>query len=104
MIKLFLLVGYYASDVRYQFLSTISDNDCDVVFERGAGQLCAIGYEANPEQAPCNLADGSTLAVNSDHYTLIGLSSFAGCDNSKPVIFSRISHYLEWIADLTNIS
>lgn len=101
-----ILVNLHESVVRYEFLSVIADEDCDDIFERETGEFCAFGNDDNPGQAPCYMADGSTLATNNgdEEYTLIGLSSWAGCNNTNPAIFTRTSLYLDWISDVTNLS
>lgn len=89
-------VTYYLSTIRYNFLEVISDEECQKNTILQEGEFCTIGGIGNPEKYPCSLDRGSSLAkVYDGNFTLIGLSSYAGCNTNNPEIFTRISLYLE---------
>lgn len=100
----YLIVTYFLSKVRYHFLEIISDEECEGQVLLQDGEFCTIGGIDNPEKYPCRLDNGSTLAEEIDgNITLIGLSTFSGCNTNNPSVFVRISLYLDWIKEVTDL-
>ena len=66
----------------------------------GPGSLCAGSLDAAKFEGSCQGDSGGPLTrQDDDGRTLVGLVSFAkGCGAGKPVVYTRVSHYDEWIA------
>lgn len=101
IIKFFLKATYYLSTIRYNFLEVISDEECLEQTTLQDGEFCTIGGTNNPEKYPCNLDRGSSLAIDIDgNFTIIGLTANGGCNTNNPVLFTRVSLYLDWINEV----
>lgn len=65
----------------------------------GPGSLCAGSLDAAKFEGSCQGDSGGPLTrQDGDGRTLVGLVSFAkGCGAGKPVVYTRVSHYDDWI-------
>ncbi|KAL4707784.1 hypothetical protein ACJJTC_001730, partial [Scirpophaga incertulas] len=63
------------------------------------GQLCAGDPQGGHDA--CQGDSGGPLQVmfeNASHYELVGVTSFGeGCGTTKPGVYTRIAHYIDWI-------
>lgn len=49
---------------------------------------------------------GGPLVLDDDSRTLIGLTSFgsgAGCHHGHPVVFTRVTYFMNWIRSIVNV-
>uniref|UniRef100_T1H2J2 Peptidase S1 domain-containing protein n=1 Tax=Megaselia scalaris TaxID=36166 RepID=T1H2J2_MEGSC len=81
-------------------------NACKNLYPQGyvnEGVICANTDHGT--KAACQGDFGGPLATRDGH--LLGVSSFmsaCGCEDGIPIGFARVSHYLDWIHEVSGIS
>lgn len=91
--------------VRWNTLEIISDEHCDSLNTvRVTTEMCALGTVENPRKTPCE-SFGHLAVYFNTKYILIGGGGDDYCsDTVRPSYFPRMSVFLEWITNVTNIS
>jgi secreted trypsin-like serine protease len=96
--------GELSNDLRYLFISTISNLECRMVYgdQITDNMVCAIG---NYNEGTCTGDNGSPLVMSSGkYYTLVGVASFIsanGCESTNPSGYTRTFPYFDWIRNNT---
>lgn len=95
-----------AGELRFVNLKIEDQNACRNLYPQGyvnEGVICANTDHGT--KAACQGDFGGPLATRNGH--LLGVSSFmsaCGCEDGIPIGFARVSHYLDWIHEVSGIS
>lgn len=91
-----------SNSLKYFELKVISNSECSRTYPRYVTPniLCAEG-RYDPTQDLCVGDSGGPLVLkqNDGSFVQIGVVSFSSsfCDGSKPVAFTRITAYIDWV-------
>lgn len=90
-------------------LQIMTNKDCSSRYGRdlvSKNMICAVGAN-NPEDNVCTGDSGGPLVIEKDAgvYVQVGVVSFspARCNSGWPSGFTRISSYIDWIRENTDI-
>ncbi|XP_017137345.1 serine protease 1-like [Drosophila miranda] len=93
-----------ASNLQYAELTVIANSVCEQTF----GSLivtdrviCVGTYNG---VSTCNGDSGGPLALDGTQIGVVSFGSSAGCEVGSPAGFTRVTYYLDWIAQNTGIS
>lgn len=88
----------------------ISNNDCQKHFQPQmvqVPQICTVGWD-NAQQTACFGDHGGSLDMEEcGRWTQVAVMSHIhldGCAKSRPVVYSRVGAYIDWISKTANYS
>ncbi|XP_030386078.1 chymotrypsinogen 2-like [Scaptodrosophila lebanonensis] len=89
-------------------VTIMSNEDCKEFFHKYIPRkifTSSFVCIAPGNSTPCNGDSGGPLVLQDGKNTLIGLTShgFGGCPLNAPVIFTRVSSYLDWIKENSHL-
>ncbi|KAH8390662.1 hypothetical protein KR215_009567 [Drosophila sulfurigaster] len=98
--------------LKYYVVGVLPLDECATQLKelRGSSSIVPQSYIClkPSDSSPCNGDSGGPLAIkNPDgHSTLLGLASFVvgACETNKPSVYTRVSSFLSWINNQTEIS
>ncbi|XP_055534399.1 brachyurin-like [Wyeomyia smithii] len=101
--------GSPASDVvMYTSNAILTNADCQAAWNAVLIQAQNICLSGDGGRSVCNGDSGGPLAVREDGRSLqVGIASFvhaSGCASGFPAGFVRVSHYLDWIAENSDVT
>jgi len=89
--------------LRYVTLNVTTNAFCDVAYSRDditADMICASDNVGGTERDSCQVDSGGPLAVAEADgtFALVGVVSWGiGCASGYPGVYSRVSHFHDWI-------
>ncbi|CAO1363876.1 unnamed protein product [Diamesa serratosioi] len=80
-------------------------NECKKVFFKNSVTDAQLCVKAELTSSPCMGDSGGGLVLNEKKPILVGIVSFGAtvCQGGYPVVFTKVSSYLNWIAEITKI-
>lgn len=113
-LNLFFLTAFKLSDkLMTADVKTVPLSECNEIYKSvnhpafengiGGGQYCAHGdlLPDNSRSDSCRGDSGGPLQIvdHNNVTNIVGIVSFGiGCGNENPGIYTRVAHYIEWIA------
>ena len=98
---------YFANELYYTQLDTITDDDCrdlaDTVpypIHLGGDEICTFSVDG--VSVPCN-ADAGPLLCGDKVAAMLSYAIF-GCDATLPIVYTRLAYHEEWINSVINSS
>ncbi|XP_063599851.1 chymotrypsin BI-like [Penaeus indicus] len=91
------------SDVLRQVtVPVISNTECSLYFGTiGNGNIC---ISTTGGHSTCNGDSGGPLNYGGITYGITSFGSNAGCEKGYPAVFTRVTHYLDWIRQKTGVT
>ncbi|XP_047106453.1 brachyurin-like [Schistocerca piceifrons] len=97
-----------STTLKYVDMVVISNSECSELYPGAIDDdvICALG---NPDGSPCSGDSGGALVYKASDgvWTQVGIVSFGsdtGCENSYPEVFTKVSHYLDWISENAGVT
>ncbi|XP_049851591.1 brachyurin-like [Schistocerca gregaria] len=97
-----------STTLKYVDMVVISNSECSELYPGAIDDdvICALG---NPDGSPCSGDSGGALVYKASDgvWTQVGIVSFGsdtGCENSYPEVFTKVSHYLDWISQNAGVT
>ncbi|XP_034484297.1 collagenase-like [Drosophila innubila] len=78
---------------------------CQLYYDPGIVQSDSICVATSNGRSPCKGDSGGPLVLNRNKQQ-IGVMSYGslhGCENGFPVVFTKVTSYLEWIKDISGV-
>ncbi|XP_055910848.1 brachyurin-like [Eupeodes corollae] len=95
--------------LRYVDVKIMNQDTCDKAYDEGLVTSTNICIDGSEMKGTCKGDSGGPLVYQAadDSRYLVGVTSFGsehGCTKGFPTVFTRITAYLDWIVEYTNIN